>query len=104
MQVAVAGGYDIAADAGLIQAELKENGTTPARPLEYLFALYDLRIVGAHVSTDVTQEVANRLERFGVEPGEYANGFGEVLDGMYDAIGVELKKINTVLSSAVGEH
>lgn len=104
MQVAVAVGYDIAADAGLIQAELKESGTVPARPLEYLFALYDLRVVGAHVSTDVSQEVANRLERFGVEPGEYANGFGEVLDAIYDAISVELKEIDNVLSSAVGGH
>lgn len=99
MQVAVANGYDISTDAELILSDLKANGTEPARPLECLFALYDLQVVAAHTSGDISREVANRLERFGIEPGELANGYGAVLDRIYDSIATELKAIDDVLAA-----
>jgi hypothetical protein len=100
-QVSVTHGYSMVTDAKLIQADLAANGTEPDRPLEYLFGLYDLRIVGAHTSGDPAREIANRVERFGVEPGEFANGYGRVLDRIYDALIEELRAIDQVLGAVI---
>lgn len=99
-QVARTAGLSLSKDSEQVRKELKSNGTNPARPLEYLFALYDLRIVGSHTSTDPTRELENRLSRFGIEPGDYAGGFGASLDRIYDDLARELAAAAEVLNSA----
>jgi hypothetical protein len=97
-QVSHATGLSLVKDASMVRDELKAKGTEPARPLENLFALYDLRIVGAHSSTDPTQELENRLDRFGIEKGDYAGGFGRAMDQVYDRLAAELLSVAGVLA------
>jgi hypothetical protein len=101
-QVALTTGYRIPSQAEAVRDELMAGGTEPERPLEHLFALYDIRIVGSHGIDNVLQELPERLARFGVEPGEYAGGFGRVLDRVYDALGDELERIRATLADVVG--
>ena len=103
-QVAVSTGYLIPSQAQAILDEMEANGTDPARPLEHLFALYDLRIVGSHAIGDAQQELVARLNRFGTEPGDFASGFGQVLDTVYDALAEELEEARRTLTSLLGKN
>lgn len=103
-QVAVSTGYKIPSQAEAILAELEANGTEPARPLEHIFALYDLRIVGSHAIGDTQQELVKRLERFGVEPGDFTCGFGKVLDTMYDILARELEEVRATLAKVLNTN
>ncbi|MBY3212279.1 hypothetical protein [Rhizobium laguerreae] len=98
-QVARAAGLSLSQDAEQVRQELKSNGTDPARPLENLFALYDLRIVGSHTSSDPARELENRLSRFGIEPGDYVGGFGTSLDRIYDDLARELATVADTLAA-----
>lgn len=100
-QVARATGYRLPSQAEAVREELKAAGTNPERPLENLFALYDLRIIASHKMGDVPRVLEERLARFGVEPGEYGSGFGRVLDRIYDVLGRELESIRSTLTEAV---
>lgn len=97
-QVARTTGLSLVANAELVRQELKASGTEPVQPLETLFALYDLRIVASHTSSNPTQELENKLGRLGIEPGDYAGGFGLCLDRIYDALGVELSRMAGTLN------
>ncbi len=98
-QVSISTGYKIPSQAQAILDELEANGTEPARPLEHIFALYDLRIVGSHAIGDTHQELVKRLERFEVEPGDCVGGLGQVLDIMYDALAGELEEVHQTLGA-----
>ncbi|MCZ4347017.1 hypothetical protein, partial [Devosia neptuniae] len=93
-------GLSLSHDAEQVRQELKNGATDPARPLENLFALYELRLVGAHTSTNPTLELENRLSRFGIEPGDYAGGFGTTMDRIYDLLADELGAVAGTLDSA----
>tara|TARA_R110000868_G_scaffold46685_1_gene153964 strand:+ start:136 stop:1905 length:1770 start_codon:yes stop_codon:yes gene_type:complete len=99
-QVARTQGLSLSHDAEQVRQELKNGATDPARPLENLFALYELRLVGAHTSTNPTLELENRLSRFGIEPGDYAGGFGTTMDRIYDLLADELGAVAGTLDSA----
>jgi hypothetical protein len=103
-QVAVASGHTLPSHAKQVRDELRSSGTSPALPLEHLFALHDLRIAGSHAVDDAQRKLDEALARFGVEPGDYAGGFGLVLDRVYDAIGEELERVLQILSAVVEEH
>jgi hypothetical protein len=103
-QVSLSTGYKLPAQAQAIREELKSSGTVPARPMEHLFALYDLRIVGAHGIGDIQRELAERLARFGVEPSDYEGGFGGVLDRVYDNVAKELDDVLRTLTKVVDDR
>jgi hypothetical protein len=76
--------------AEAIWMRLKEEGTDPDRPIEHLFALYDIRNLGAHSAEGRAQKLTAALERFGIEPGEVVGGYGRVLDKVYDRLAEQL--------------
>jgi hypothetical protein len=100
-QVAEATGLSLITFPDLVRQELKATGTQPAQPLETLFALYDLRIVASHNSSNLTQELENKLGRLGIETVDYAGGFGFCLDRIYDALGAELSRVAGILTAVL---
>jgi hypothetical protein len=85
-----------------IWLRLKEEGTGPERPLEHLFVLYDMRIIGAHAVGDRQQKLAVALERFGIDPDAAAGGFGRALDIVYDRLAEQLASVCRKLAAALG--
>ena len=77
-------------DGKRIWERLEKDGTNPQQPIAHLFALHDLRLVGAHLAKDKQKDVMKALERFGITPGEEAPGYGKILDTVYDKLRVQL--------------
>ena len=98
-QVARATGLSLIGEPELVRDALKADGTDPSQPIASLFALYDLRLVGAHTSSDVDRELRNGLQRFGVEAEDFVGGFGRTMDQVYDAIATDLAAVRDVLNA-----
>jgi hypothetical protein len=101
-QVSHATGLTFSEDSAAIWLRLKEEGTDPERPLEHLFALYDTRIIGAHAVGERQQKLSAALERFGIDPGAVAGGYGRALDAVYDRLAEQLASICRKLAAALG--
>ncbi|WP_193188972.1 hypothetical protein [Nisaea sediminum] len=90
-QVADQTGLGIDGGIAEILERIKTDGTSPERPIDHLFALYDLRIAATHSATDKPTKVMATLEdRFGITPGEEGSGYGLILDKVYDALIAEI--------------
>jgi hypothetical protein len=89
-QVANESGLVLAQNGPLLWERLASEGTNPPEPIGYLFALYDVRNVKAHKSSDPKKRLQDELKRFGVQPGEEAAGYGKILDRIYDLLASEL--------------
>ena len=100
-QVANSTGLDLAKEGMEIWDRLEKEGTTPERPIEHLFALYELRIVNAHRAGDRNKKLVEELERFGVAPGEEVAGYGRILDKIYDALSVELGAVCSKIEAEI---
>ncbi len=100
-QVSHATGLSFSDEAAAIWGRLKDEGTQPERPLEYLFALYDMRIIASHGVGERQQKLAASLERFGIEPGSVAGGYGQALDTIYDLLGQQLADLCGKIAAAL---
>lgn len=96
--VAVATGLSL--DDDELFARLEEGAEAP-RPLDHLFALNDLRQLGAHHADDYAVRFRDGLARFDVRPDAVAGGFGLVLDRVYDLVIDDLTAANVVLQQAL---
>jgi len=92
-QVAGASGLSFATSGAEIWQRLSKDGTDPPRPIEQMFALYDMRVLKAH-SSDDQKKLAACLRRFGINASEGAAGYGVILDRIYDALIAELASVN----------
>ncbi len=93
-QVAHATGLELPKDGARIWDRLSHDGTDPAQPIAYLFALYDLRIINAHKAGDRNKKLSEALEPFGVMPGEEAAGYGRILDRIYDLLAFQITEVS----------
>ena len=99
-QVANATGLRLSDDGKRIWDRLEQDGTNPARPIPYLFALHDIRIIKAHKAADQNRELIEELKRFDVAMGQEAAGYGRILDRMYDALHSQLHETSIKIASA----
>lgn len=76
------------------------KGREETRPLNRLFALNDLRQLGAHNPTDRRDRLAAALARFDLAPGAVASGYGGALDQIYDRVTDDLETVATLLGRA----
>ncbi len=64
---------------------LTREGTPPQYPLSKLFALSDLRQIASH-RKDMDAQVPEALKRFELDASMAANGWGPILDKVYDGV------------------
>lgn len=102
-QVSNATGLALSKEGPRVWDRLTRDGTKPAQPVAHLFAIYDLRLIKAHKSTDIGTRVTEELQRFGIAPGEEATGFGPILDRIYEALSAQLADATATVKRAV-EH
>ncbi len=100
-QVASATGLELSKEGKQIWDRLENDGTEPSQPVAYLFALYDIRILKAHIAGTRDERLADELTRFGVMPGEEAGGYGKILDNIYDALCVQLFEVAAKIQAAL---
>lgn len=100
-QVANETGLALNAGDSSVWDRLSRDGTTPARPITHLFALYDLRIVKAHVTGD-RAKLFDCLSRFGIDQNDTTAGYGLALDRVYDALIAELDRVNQTVAATTG--
>lgn len=99
-QVADAVSLTLQKDGAAVSERLDADGTTPAQPIEHLFALHDVRILKAHRASDRPKRLQEELKRFGIKPGEEGGGYGLLLDRIYDVLVNELNEIATRIENA----
>lgn len=95
-QVSIETGMPLTADE--LFARLGDDGAPPT--LSHLFALNDLRQLGAHDAADRGQRVLDGLARFDVRPDAVAGGFGLALDRVYDLVIEDLRAASRTLRQA----
>ncbi|TWB56148.1 hypothetical protein FBZ92_113142 [Nitrospirillum viridazoti] len=100
-QVAHAAGLRFAPGDPTIWHRLATDGTTPEQPLQYLFALNDMRQLKAHRSEPA--KFTSCLQRFDIDETETVAGHGLVLDRVYDRLITELDRINETIDAAVNQ-
>jgi hypothetical protein len=79
---------------------LSRDGTEPERPIPRFFALYDVRIMGAHTFSDQSKFAAY-LKRFEIGEAETVGGFGLAMDRVYDLLIDELGSMNKTIADAL---
>lgn len=84
-------------DADLLQRLMERDEN---RPLNHLFALNDLRQLGSHDARQADQRLRAALERFGIQPGAVAGGYGLALDRVYDRVLDDLRSAADCLEQA----
>jgi hypothetical protein len=99
-QVAEASGLKLAEDGRSLWDRLTNDGTTPPQPIAHLFALYELRILKGHTSSERDKKVLEELKRFDIRAGEESAGYGKILDRVYDALSAELAEVSAKIKSA----
>jgi hypothetical protein len=91
-QLAVSTGLNLSKDGSELWKRLASKGTVPAQPIAHLFALYGLRVLKAHKADDRHKRLQDELKRFGIVTGEEAEGYGRILDQIYDLLIAELRE------------
>lgn len=81
---------------------LTQDGTTPAQPLDRLFALNDLRQVKSHKKKEAAETMKAALERYDLDPARNAAGYGAALDAIYDQLINELQSVAGTLRKLNG--
>jgi hypothetical protein len=99
-QVARQAGLELGLQGKEVWDRLKD-GSTPAEPIGHLFALYDLRTLGGHRSSNRRGELEAHLKHFGIAPGDAAAGYGKVLDHVYDTLASELRQTGEKIAAAL---
>ena len=94
-------GLQLSRNGPIIWERLIEEGTKPEQPVSHLFALHDIRILGAHKSGDKCKKLMAELQRFGVNTGEDAAGYGRIIDLIYDTLAEELIEVTKKIESAI---
>ena len=74
--LATSSGHRLSKDGAVLWDRLLDDAPVPAQPIAHLFALYDLRILGAHRAEDGRKRLQAELDRFDIAPGELAAGCG----------------------------
>jgi hypothetical protein len=100
-QVAVASGLPLWESGSEVATRLEADGTKPARPLDHLFALSDLRTIAAHRKGDAEARLAEALRRFGIDPATTAGGYGAALDMIYDKLAEQIATIRSTIEQAM---
>jgi len=100
-QLAEKTGLDLTIQGKEVWRRLEKDGTIPARPLDHLFALYDLRVLAGHKSSNRHAEVLEQLKRFGVFPSKDGSGYGHILDHVYDEVIGDLTAARTKIDAAL---
>jgi hypothetical protein len=75
---------------GTVWNRLCNSDVDAKQPIPHLFALYDMRLLKAHISED--RKIVTALQRFNVGSGETVAGYGRILDKIYDALSAELTR------------
>lgn len=100
-QVGNAAGLSLARAGSEIISRYNRDGTTPPRPLNRLFALSDLRQLKGHRKPETDAGVTKALERFSLDVGAAARGWGLILDAVYDRIVEELRSVEETFTQAL---
>jgi hypothetical protein len=100
-QVGNAAGLSLASAGPEIVARYAKDGTSPAKPLDRLFALSDLRQLEGHRKRDVDELALKALARFGIPAAMTTSGWGLVLDEVYDRLIDEISVLDRVLTDAL---
>jgi hypothetical protein len=96
-QVANATGLQVGDAEADLWERLQTDGTDPAQPLTRLFALNDLRQVKSHKKNETEATIESAFERFGIDPGGVASGYGATLDKLYDQLIEEIRGVAETL-------
>jgi hypothetical protein len=99
-QVARQAGLELALQGKEVWDRLNAR-STPVEPIGHLFALYDLRTLGGHRSSNRRSELEAHLKRFGIVPGDAAAGYGKILDRVYDTLATELRQTGEKITAAI---
>jgi hypothetical protein len=101
-QIAEQAGLDLPIQGKEVWRRLEKDGTVPARPIDHLFALYELRVLAGHKASKRHERVLEELKRFGVFPSRDGTGYGLILDRIYDLVigdlGTARAKIDAALA------
>jgi hypothetical protein len=100
-QLGVKTGLKLSSNGPIIWERLIKEGTMPAQPIRHLFALYDIRILGAHKSEDKYKNLMVELQRFGVDTGQEVAGYGRIIDLIYDILAEELVEVTKKIECAI---
>lgn len=100
-KVAADTGIPLAPNQAEIYARLDDDQDDQQQPLDHLFALNDLRQIGAHDARDRRQRLIDGLARYGIEPDVVAGGFGVALDRVYDLVVEDLASATRTLRQAI---
>lgn len=103
-EVAYTSGLSFSEESGAVWTRMEledaERGY-PEQPIPYLFALYDMRIVGSHRAEEIQPRLATELARFGIAAGAEAAGYGLILDSIYDHLAEELNSMQNQIAQAL---
>ncbi len=99
VQAANTSGLTLWESAEAVLERFRTEGTDPAQPIVKLFALSDLRQLASH-RKDPDIIVPSALKRFGIDLAETADGWGRVLDRIYDGLAEQLEEVERTLLRA----
>jgi hypothetical protein len=97
-QIATSSGLSLSAQGKTIDERLKQDKTVSERPLDHLFALYDLRLLKSHKANERSLKLSSELRRFGINVGGSNAGYGLIADRVYDCLGQLFEDLSGLLT------
>jgi hypothetical protein len=100
-QLAEQKGLELPLQGKEVWQRLQSEGTEPARPLDHLFSLYELRLLAGHKAGNKRERLAEELKRFDLALGAVGSGYGLLLDKVYDLVFRDLQAAKNRINAAL---
>jgi hypothetical protein len=100
-QLAEQKGLELPLQGKEVWLRLQRDGVEPARPIEHLFSLYELRVLAGHRASNRLERLAKELKRFDLTPAGVGAGYGPLLDQVYDLVIRDLQSAKNKINAAL---